>query len=118
MYNPYLHKDLIVDYRDDLEAAFVHLARLALEGKAQDVALLSRRTLRHISDHRPDLAGDIRKIVAETNSVQDIARAVSGSGALPVDMDSRLELLKREDSPKIPIKPVWPNSVEHELHAV
>ena len=30
-----------MDYRDDIHSAFVHLSRIALEGRSQDVVLLT-----------------------------------------------------------------------------
>jgi SpoVK/Ycf46/Vps4 family AAA+-type ATPase len=35
-----------------------------------------------------------------------------------VDLDSRLELLRREPSPEIPVEPVWPDAVGRELLSV
>src|SRR5438309_118438 len=109
---------LQMDYRNDIQAAFVHLSRLALEGRAQDVALLARRVLRRIGIERPDLGTDIRKILALTNTSAAIARGVEFSSVLPIDSDSRLELLKREDTVQVRPEPVWPAQVSNELHAV
>ena len=107
-----------MDYKNDVCAAFVHLSRLALEGKAQDVALLSRRVLRHIGDQRPDLASDIKKLLMLSSPQSAIARSVQLSPPMPVDSDSRLELLRREDAPKIDPQPVWVDSVANELNSV
>jgi hypothetical protein len=40
----------------DFDKDIVHLVRLALEGKVDDVAALSRRILRAVAARRPDLA--------------------------------------------------------------
>ena len=107
-----------MDYDKDIHAAFVHLARLALEGSIQDVALLSRQVLRRIGNQRPDLSSEIRKIIALTNTPMALARGVQLGPAIPVDNDSRLELLKRDNSPVVTPEPVWANSVAKELNAV
>ncbi len=107
-----------MDYREDIHSAFVHLSRLALEGKTQDVALLSRRVLRHIGTQRPDLASDIKKLMTLSNSQSAIVRSVQLSPPLPVDSDSRLELLRREDMPEMDPQPVWVDSVAKELNSV
>jgi len=107
-----------MDYRNDIHSAFVHLSRLALEGRSQDVLLLTRQVLRRISADRPDLANDIRKILALTNNSAAMARAVQSSSVLPVDSDSRLELLKREEAVRVEPEPVWVESVANELNAV
>jgi len=102
----------------DVERDFVHLARFALNGRAGDVQLLSRRTLTRISARRPDLAADITKVFAETASSISLARSKTSSMPLPVDIDSRLELLRRDLNPKIIPAPVWPAAVLSELDAV
>lgn len=100
----------------DIDKEFVHLARLALEGKTADVAAIARRSLRDIGERRPDLAGDIRGVIAIAGSSP--VRTLESVPALPVDADSRLELLRREDDPEIPITPIWPETVATQLEGV
>jgi SpoVK/Ycf46/Vps4 family AAA+-type ATPase len=100
----------------DIDKEFVHLARLALEGKTQDVAALARRALRDISERRPDLAGDAKRLIAVAGSTP--LRSFEAGPAVPVDSDSRLELLRREGSPEIPIEPIWPETVAAQLEGV
>ena len=100
----------------DIDKEFVHLARLALEGKAEDVAAVIRRSLRDISERRPDLAGEARKLMTVAGSTP--LRSFGIATAIPVDADSRLELLRREEDPEIPIDPIWPESVFAHLEAV
>lgn len=100
----------------DIDKEFVHLARLALEGKLEDVASVVRRSLRDISDRRPDLAGDAKRLIAVAGSTP--LRSLGAGLAVPVDADSRLELLRREDNPEIPVEPIWPESVAVQLDAV
>ena len=50
----------------DMEAQFVHLARLALAGRTNDVELLSKRMLNRLSDSRPDLSNEIRNVLKES----------------------------------------------------
>ena len=98
----------------DFEKDTVHLVRLALEGKVDDVAALSRRVLRAVAARRPDLA-------PVAKSVMEAAAAGPTRGvqqALPVDFDSRLELLRREQTPELATEPTWPASVREQLVAV
>ncbi len=97
----------------DTEKDIVHLVRLALEGKADDVAALSRRILRAVARRRPDLVPVIEGILEPAASP---IRAVPQP--LPVDLDSRLELLRREPVPELPVEPTWPAAVGAELDAV
>jgi ATP-dependent 26S proteasome regulatory subunit len=102
----------------DIEAQFVHLARLALAGRANDVELLSRKTLTRLSASRPDLANEIKKVLSENATASEIARSRGASVPLPVDLDSRLELLKREMDPRVEPEPIWTPSVRIELETL
>ena len=102
----------------DMEAQFVHLARLALAGRANDVELLSKRILNRLSDSRPDLSNEIRNVLKESAAASEIARTKAGSSPLPVDFDSRLELLKRENAPSVGVHPVWSPEVRNELETL
>lgn len=102
----------------DIEAEFVHLARLALAGRTNDVELLSRRALTRLSNSRPDLSKEITAVLKESAAASEIARAKASSAPLPVDLDSRLELLKREPVPIVTVDPVWSPEVRGELDAL
>ncbi len=102
----------------DIEAQFVHLARLALAGRTNDVELLTRRTLTRLSDSRPDLSEEITSVLKESASASEIARTKASSSPLPVDLDSRLELLKRENTPVVPFDPIWTPEVRGELESL
>jgi SpoVK/Ycf46/Vps4 family AAA+-type ATPase len=102
----------------DIEAKFVHLARLALAGRVNDVELLSRKTLPRLANSRPDLADDIKKVLADSAGASNLARSKGASMALPVDLDSRLELLKREIAPRVSPAPIWAHEVESELDSL
>jgi SpoVK/Ycf46/Vps4 family AAA+-type ATPase len=101
----------------DIESEFVHLARLALEGSRSDVAALVKRAIRPILRQRPDLT-DLAKRVLALAAQDGPVRAQRESHPLPVDLDSRLELLRREPIPEMGVEPTWPASVAQELKAV
>jgi len=107
-----------VAHKIDIEAQFVHLARLALAGRANDVELLSRKTLTRLSDSRPDLANEIQKVLSGSATASEISRSRGANIALPVDLDSRLELLKREASPRVHPEPIWSPTVRVELESL
>jgi hypothetical protein len=102
----------------DIEAQYVHLARLALAGRANDVELLSRKVLARLSDTRPDLATEIKKVLSESATASEIARSRGATLPLPVDLDSRLELLKREAAPRVKPEPIWASDVRFELESI
>lgn len=99
----------------DIESDFVHLARLALEGKSADVATLVRRTLRSLIRRRPDLSDSAKRILAFADS--SVVRGFHEE-TIPVDVDSRQELLRREQETTLPVEPIWPSQVASELSSV
>jgi SpoVK/Ycf46/Vps4 family AAA+-type ATPase len=102
----------------DLEKDLVHLVRLALEGKKEDVAALARRTLRQVAERRPDLVDDITIVLRSSNSVTRGAERPTAHTAVPVDLDSRLQLLRRYEA-SAPFDDLhWPEAVEQHLHRV
>lgn len=98
----------------DFEKDTVHLVRLALDGKVDDVAALSRRLLRAVAQRRPDLAPVVQGVLDAILAAPTRAAAQP----LPVDLDSRLELLRREPAPQFPVEPTWPGAVREHLDAV
>jgi len=99
----------------DFEKDIVHLVRLGLEGKVGDFAALARRLLRSVADRRPDLS-EAAQAVLRSAAVGPV-RALDQQ-PLPVDLDSRLELLRREPAPELLIEPIWPLTVRKELEGV
>lgn len=99
----------------DIEAEFVHLARLALEGRRSDVAAIARRALRHVMVRRPDLAAAARDVLGLTLPTRE---AVVASQPLPVDAESRLELVRREYPVIVHGPVVWHPSIGAALDAV
>jgi MoxR-like ATPase len=102
----------------DISAQFVHLARLALAGRTNDVELLSKKTLTRLADSRPDLASEIKKVLSESTAASELVRSRGAAVPLPVDLDSRLELLMREATPRVIPDPIWTPSVRFELETM
>lgn len=98
----------------DIYSEYVHLARLALEGKQKDILALLKRSARVIGKDRPELADNIRQILNETK-LSEITRSVSKP--IPIDIDSKLELL-RKDYEFFDRDPSWPQSVSNELSSI
>jgi hypothetical protein len=104
-----------VGYMSDIESDFVHLARLALEGKSADVASLVRRTLRGLMRRRPDLSDSAKRVLAFADS--SVVRGFHEQ-TIPVDADSRQELLRRDQDSTLPVEPIWPSQVGIALSGV
>jgi hypothetical protein len=104
-----------MDYMTDIDSDFVHLARLALEGKSADVATLVRRTLRGLMRRRPDLSDSAKRVLAFADS--NVVRGFQEQ-TIPVDVDSRQELLRRDEETTLPVEPIWPSQVRIKLASV
>lgn len=100
----------------DIEKDFVHLARLALDGKTRDVAALVRRSLSTILDRRPDLQVIGKELLAKAISAGPVREAKAAP--IPVDLDSRLELLRWEHPVVLPTEPIWPDAVKELLQSI
>lgn len=87
----------------DMEKAFVHLARFALEGKERDVLALCRQAFSKLSSKRPDLRSAMDTALSVPRSTP--AREVLPR-PVPIDIESKLELL-RLDQTAVELDPVW-----------
>jgi SpoVK/Ycf46/Vps4 family AAA+-type ATPase len=106
-------------YMVDPDQDFVHMARFALTGRGEDAAALVRRSLPDLSRRRPELAKQAKDLLALADGTR--GRGVLRGGipdSLPVDHDTHLELLRREDHVDVRPEPVWAPDVERELNAV
>ena len=101
----------------DVQKEFVHLARLSIENKKKDVAILLRKTLRRIAREREDLESLANSLLTKMNSPSVATRDVQ-EAPLPVDLDSRLELLTRGFPSDRTGEPVWMEGVHDKLDSV
>lgn len=106
----------MVDDLSDLEEDFVRLLRFALAGRRDDVIALGRRTAHGLLKRRPDLARQAQEILVHAGSTATPARLTSAR-SVPVDSDSRLQLLRIEDPVAISSPPIWPANVEADLNS-
>lgn len=87
-----------VDDIGRLEQDIVHLARLAMAGREQDVQTYVLRTARRWRTRRPALAAGLTELVRRGPTRLSPLRDATAVAALPapVDADSRLELVRHE----------------------
>lgn len=81
---------------DEIGEDLVHLGRLALSGREQDVELYLRRLARRLRATHPDTAMALTALLRESPTRSSPLRT-AGARPLPVDMDSRLPLLRLVD---------------------
>ena len=107
--------NLQVDENKTLAVEFVRLAQYAIAGRTAESAMLSRRVLRSIAKSHPELGEDIRRVVSESAVEASPMRSLT---ALPVDNDSRMELVTKDPQPELGVVPIWPEAVEGELRSI
>lgn len=80
---------------NELSTDFLQLARIALTGRQQDVQLLLHRASKKFKDIYPELTNGLIGLLQESPTKAAPLRKHSES-PLPVDLDSRLQLLRVE----------------------
>ncbi|TXF77789.1 AAA family ATPase [Chryseobacterium sp.] len=78
---------------NDLTLDFVQLARIGLAGRQQDIQLLLQRFSKKYNNDYPEMAFSLSELLRESPSKSTPLRK-SNSLPLPVDIDSRLQLIK------------------------
>jgi SpoVK/Ycf46/Vps4 family AAA+-type ATPase len=102
--------DIISSLLDDL----VQLARLSLTGRPQDIQLYVRRLARRYQESVPALAKALGELLVESPTRNSPLRREMAT-PIPVDVDSRLELLRHETVDALDVKPVFQPEVSHAL---
>ncbi|KQN19271.1 AAA family ATPase [Sphingomonas sp. Leaf33] len=97
-----------------IETEFTHLARLALTGRGQDVQLLLHRVVKRYRGTSPELASTIAELLREAPTRASPLRRQS-EVPLPVDGDTRLQLLRVEDHPVFDHEPVFGTQISAKL---
>ncbi|MEX3757232.1 ATP-binding protein [Mycobacteroides abscessus] len=78
-----------------IDEALVHLARLAMSGREQDVVLFVQRIARRLRHTNPGVAEGLTDVLREAPTRMSPLRSASPA-PMPVDTDSRLPLLRVE----------------------
>ena len=95
----------------------VQLARLALAGKPKDVQLYVRRLINRYRITVPELSEQLGMILRDAlKSSSPLRGAVVD--AIPVDLDSRLQLARPEYPVFLDIDPVWSPEVREQLEQI
>ena len=89
----------------DIEADFLQLARIALSGRTQDVQVVLRRTAKRYQPVVPHLAEALTTLLHESPTRASPLR--QAELPLPVDLDTRLHLMRVETHPTLDHEPVF-----------
>jgi len=93
----------------------VHIARLALAGRPQDVQTYIRRLARRYQGEMPAVAAQLTELLKESPTRQSPLRR-EAPAPVPVDLESRLQLLRIEEAPVLEVEPIWEGGVKQALN--
>lgn len=97
---------------DAMGGDLVHLARLAMSGREQDVEVYLRRLARRLRSAHPETAASLTELLRDAPTRSSPLRSTTAR-PLPVDMDSRLPLLRLLDRGEV--EPILEPKVKIEL---
>lgn len=103
--------------KTSIEADFLQLARTALSGRIQDVQVVLRRVAKRYHQAVPQLAEALTSLLHESPSLASPLRR-QAEVPLPVDIDSRLHLMRVETEPVLDHEPVFSAELEGNLRQI
>ncbi len=95
----------------------VQIARLALAGRPQDVQAYIRRLARRYQGDQPAVAAQLTGLLQEAPTRQSPLRR-EATAPVPVDLESRLQLLRIEETPALDVEPIWEAGVKRSLDQI
>ncbi len=95
----------------------VQLARLALSGRPQDVQTYVLRMTRKYQQSAPELAEKLSQLIKDAPTRQSPLRS-EHVAAIPVDRDSRLQLLRHESISELDHEPIWAPDISKKLEQI
>lgn len=101
----------------NVEADFLQLARVALTGRTQDVYVVLRRAAKRYHTAAPHLAEALTRLLQESPSLASPLRKLADV-PLPVDLDSRLHLMRVESDPVLDHEPIFAPEVAQSLEQI
>jgi SpoVK/Ycf46/Vps4 family AAA+-type ATPase len=107
----------MADDPNNLAKDFVHLARLAITGRTQDVQLLVHRAIKRYGTVFPEMAESLTKLIRESPTRGSPLRRQT-EVPLPVDTDSRLHLLRVENNVRFDHDLIVAPAIEQNLRQV
>lgn len=111
------NRAVAVDEKSEVIRDIVHLGRLGLSGERRDVEIYLRRMLRRATKDNAPLAQALSNLLAGAPSPAAPLRD-AGAGIVPVDRDSRLQLLRHEDPVILDHDPILPAPIADALRSV
>lgn len=101
-----------------IDKDIVQLARLAMAGRPQDVHAFVQRLVRRYRATLPELAEEFRALLQESPTRQSPIRREASAAPVPVDLESRLHLVRVEAQPPLDLEPIWAPAVDAALRQI
>lgn len=111
-HNQIMDSGKIMGNNKDMRENFVHLARIALSNRQQDVQTFLQRIAKRSED--PALTEALIELLRKRPTRSSPLRRTT-EVPLPVDNDSRFQLLRIEEKPELPHEPVYAEKVQEML---
>lgn len=103
--------------KQNLQDDVIHLARIALSGRMQDVVSMLHRIAKNHRDALPDMASALNDLVREAPTRSSPLRRHTDA-ILPVDNDTRFQLLRIEEDVRLDHEPVYDEQTFATLNSV
>ena len=97
------------------EDALVHLARLSLAGRRQDIQMYIARMAQ--ADELAEIKKDLFKIIDERPTPKSPLRSASFH-SVPIDEESRLQLARFRPTSGLETQPIWSDPVAEEIEQI
>ncbi|MBU0994867.1 MAG: ATP-binding protein [Proteobacteria bacterium] len=104
-------------YDKNISENIVHLARLALSGRQQDIKLFIQRFSKKIKVNHPEISDQLDSLLKENPSQKSPVRNRE-MVSMPVDRDSRLNLMKFEYPIQLDIEPIWSKDINQSFKQI
>lgn len=95
----------------------VQVVRLALAGRPQDIQAYVRRLARRYQDDLPEISAQLTDLLQKAPTRQSPLRR-EATAPVPVDLESRIQLLRVEPAPSLEVDPIWTADVERSLNQI
>jgi len=100
--------------KKDIQKILYQLIRLSTEDKAEDFRLYVRRHEKVLKEYYPELTNKLS--VLKVKDARNFRNTKVAN--VPVDLDSRLELVRLFHQPSLELEPIWESSVQKALNQV
>ncbi|HMI08769.1 MAG TPA: ATP-binding protein [Candidatus Saccharimonadales bacterium] len=108
-------KEKKVDLEKNKDDVIVQLTKLALVGRRQDIQMYVRRLAKR--KDMADIKEQLNELMRDMPSQASPTRSSSFS-AVPVDLDSRIQLLRHEPVTSLEVEPIWGKDVRDSLDQI